>query len=182
MSEPQGKPPTPPATQSGTPPLKDGPGHSDIFDRLAASNETDLIGLVAYGLYQRRKRCWIKDFQARHGRYPTIDERDSYSFGYRDDAIVSLRREAEGVMAAFAEEAIQQQLPELRRDALTTETQSVLSGIDGKIQHLGGYGHHIVGHLVGFLVLVGGFAVLALILRYEPSLGYFYRWFTGQLQ
>jgi hypothetical protein len=102
----QDKPPPAHVPQEG------GPGHSDIFDRLAAGNETDLIGLVAYGLYQRRKRYWIKDFREKHQRFPTATEREEYSFSYRDDAIDALRREAEGVMAAFADEAIQEQLPE----------------------------------------------------------------------
>lgn len=170
------------ATPAESPTLTGGPGHSDIFDRLAAGDETDLVGLVAYGLYQRRKRCWINDFKAKNGRYPTAAERDFYAFGYRDDAIVALRREAEGVMATFAEQAIEEQLPELRRDALTAEIQAVLSSVDNRINHLNGYGHHIVGHLVGFLVLVGGFAVLALILHFEPTFAAIYHWFTGQLQ
>jgi len=105
-----------------------------------------------------------------HKRYPTMRERDSYSFGHRDDALASLRREAEGAMALFAEEAIEEQLPELRRDALSTESQAVLSSIDTRIQLLGGYGHHILGHLAGFVVLVGGVAILTLLINFEPTL------------
>jgi hypothetical protein len=180
MNEQPGKPLTG-GKVSEPQPLNDGPGHSDIFDRLAAGNETDLIGLVAYGLYQRRKRCWIKDFQEKTGRYPSAADREFYAFGYRDDAISALRQEAEGVMATFGEQTIEGQLPELRRDALNAETQAVLSSIDNRINHLNGYGHHIVGHLVGFLVLVGGFAVLALILHFEPTLANIYHWFTDEL-
>jgi hypothetical protein len=179
MSDPQDKPPAPAALPAT---VKDGPGHSDIFDRLSAGQETDLIGLVAYGLYQRRKRCWIEDFRHSHGRFPTSEERDSYAFGYREDAIEALRREAEGAMATFAEEAIQQQLPELRTDALGAETRAVLSGIDEKLTHLGTYSHHIVGHLVGFLVLVGIVALGSFIVRYEPSIEGAYQWFFGKHQ
>jgi hypothetical protein len=177
MSDPQDNPAK--TSPSGPLPLKDGPGHSDIFDRLSA--ETDLVGLVAYGLYQRRKRCWLKDFQTKHKRYPTPEERDSYSFGYRDDAVEALRREAEGGMAVFAEGAIEEQLPELRRGALDSETQAVLGSIDNRLIHLGGYGHHIVGHLVGFVILVGGLAILAVLISYEPSLDGILHWITNHL-
>ena len=175
MSDPRDKPPA--ATLPV--PVKDGPGHSDIFDRLSAGQETDLIGLVAYGLYQRRKRCWMEDFHKKHGRFPTQDERDSYAFSYREDAIEALRGEAEGVMAAFAEEAIQQQLPDLRTDALGAETRAVLSGIDARLNHLGGYWHHIVGHLIGFLLLVGIVALGSFIVRNEPTIEGAYNWVFG---
>jgi hypothetical protein len=65
---------------------------------------------------------------------------------------------------------------ELRADALTAETRAVLSGIDSKLISLGGYGHHIVGHLVGFVALVGIAAIFAMLIAFEPSLEKIFHW------
>jgi hypothetical protein len=73
-------------------------------------------------------------------------------------------------MAVFAQDAVQAQMPELRRVALDTETQAVLSRIYTRLTHLGGYWHHTVGHLVGFLVLVGIVALGSFIVRNEPTI------------
>src|SRR5260370_25905521 len=124
-------------------------GHSDIFDRLSASNDGDLIGLMAYGLYQRRKRAWMEDFRATEGRYPNTKEKQAYAFSYRADAIEALRRDAEAIMAAFADQAIDQRIHEMRTDALAAETHQVITQIHRRLGEIGGYWHHIVGHLVG---------------------------------
>lgn len=148
---------------------KAGPGHSDIFERLSAGDKSDLIGLVAYGLYQRRKRAWIKDFHNAQGRYPSWEERKAYAFSYRGDALGALRSEAENTMAEFAETVVEEQITELRADALSVQTQAVLSGIDQKIERLGRYRHHIIGHLAGFLILVALVALGTLIINFEPT-------------
>ena len=155
------------------------PGHSDIFERLSANDDSDLIGLVAYGLYQRRKRTWLHAFHTQHGRYPSPEERNSFSFGHQADAINALRNEAENVLAAFGESVVEDQIDRLRTDALSAQTQAVLSGIDSKIATVGSYQHHIVGHLAGFLVLVGIIWLGSWIVHYEPSLEKASRWFSG---
>src|SRR5207302_1008283 len=139
----------------GAPNGQGDPGHSDIFDRLAADNEGDLIGLIAYGIYQRRKRAWMKDFCGSNGRHPNAEERGAYAFGYRQDAIESLRGDAESVMAEFAEQAIEERTAEMQANALDAETHEVLTSINRQLTELGGYWHHIVGHMIGFAVLAG---------------------------
>jgi hypothetical protein len=167
----------PPAPAPG--PQDAGPGHSDIFDRLGANAaQTDLVALVAYSLYQQRKRDWQEAFHTKHGRYPNQTERDGHALTYGSAAIADLRTQAEGAMFVFAENIVIQRMSELRIDALSAETRSLLSGIDTKLGHLGGYWHHIVGHIVGFVVLLGiGAIVLALIRFGEPSVGEGLHWF-----
>jgi hypothetical protein len=157
----------------------DGPGHSDIFERLAAHDETDLVGLVAYGIYQRNKRAWIKAHQAKHGKYPSQAERDAFAFSHRESALIALRTQAEGALAAFGEQVVEEQIDALRTDALNAQSQAVLTGIDTKIGKLGSYWHHIVGHLAGFLVLVGIVALSSWIVSYEPSLEKAIHWLYG---
>jgi hypothetical protein len=155
---------------------QEGPGHSDIFERLSAHDESDLVGLVAYGLYQRRKRAWISAFQAKYGRFPSQEERDAYAFTYREGGLIALRTDAEGTLAAFGEQLVEEQIETLRADALSLQTQAVLTGIDTKIEKVGSYWHHIVGHLAGFLVLVGIVALGSWIVSYEPSLEKIKHW------
>jgi hypothetical protein len=183
MSQPpDDKPPSaspdkqPPATSADSA-GEDQAGHSDIFNRLSGAD--DLIGIVAYGIYQRRKRFWIDDFQKDCGRYPTWRERRAYAFGYRQDAILSLREEAEGVMAAFAEDAIDNRIQEMQTDALQAKTYEVLNRVHRRITEIGGYWHHIVGHLVAFFVLAGLVLVVTVTVQYEPSLDKFQSVRTG---
>src|ERR1700686_3307400 len=146
-------------------------GHSDIFERLSANDDADdLIGLIAYGIYQRRKRAWMKDFCDTHNRFPTNEERHAYAFSYRQDAIQALRSDAESIMAAFAQGAIEERTNEMQTDALAAETHEVLTKINRRITEIGGYWHHIVGHLVGFGALAGLVFAVTLIVRYEPTL------------
>jgi len=157
----------------------DGPGHSDIFSRLAADDESDLVGLVAYGLYQRQKRSWIADFREKEGRYPSPAEREAYAFSHRKDAVLALRSDAEGALAVFAERVIEEKIEELRADAASVQTQAVLTGIDTKLERLGGYGHHVVAHIVAFIILVGIVAFGTLAVKFEPTVVGVYHWIFG---
>lgn len=152
------------------------PGHSDIFDRLHAKNDSSLVSIVAYGLYQREKRAWIADFCKQNGRYPDQKEREAFSFGYREPALDALCTDAEGALVSFAEEIIEQRIDEMRTEALDREIRDTLDSINGKIRKLESYKHHIIGHLLGFCVLVGLVAILALIINFEPTLESIYHW------
>jgi hypothetical protein len=153
----------------------DGPRHSNIFAELAA-DDGDIVGLVAYGLYKRRKRAWILDFSEQRMRHPTPQECVEFSFGFRKDALAALRTEAEGAMATFAEQVVEENVEILKRDALTLQMQSVLGGINSKLQSLGSYRHHIIGHLLGFVILVGMVAFGTFIVKFEPSIEGAYNW------
>ncbi len=56
-----------------------------------------------------------------------------------------LRKEADGAMATFAEQVVENNIEQMKRESLDAKTQSML----------GENGHHIIGHRVGFVVLVG---------------------------
>lgn len=53
--------------------------------------------------------------------------------------------------------------------------------IDTKITKLGGYWHHVLGHLIGFVVLVGLVAFGALMIGFEPSLEKVYHWIISHI-
>ena len=67
--------------------------HSDIWDRLVQS-PTDITGLVAYGVYQTRKREWIAACLGRDNALPSEASVKEYSFSIRDSQLESLRSDA----------------------------------------------------------------------------------------
>jgi hypothetical protein len=172
--------PQPTKDEAEANPPVENPGHSDIFERLSAHNEADLVGLVAYGIYQRHKRAWIAAFCEAHERFPSQEERDAHAFSYREGGLAILRTSAEGALAAFGERVVEEQIDALRANALDLQTQAVLQGIDSKITRLDSYRHHVIGHVLGFAFLVLLAAFAGLILKWEPSVEGFYHWFAPE--
>jgi hypothetical protein len=81
--------------------------HSDIWERLIGSASDDLIGIVAYGLYQKEKREWIDYIASTKGCKPSRDEVQQFSYSYRDSALTKLLSQAEGRLSAFGDEITQ---------------------------------------------------------------------------
>lgn len=85
------------------------PHHSTYS--LLATNQTDMIGHVAYALYKRDKLLYCQRVHERHGRAPT----DAEVQGFIDSTHVRLesyRSEAEDLLGVFAAEAFDGQLQE----------------------------------------------------------------------
>ncbi len=104
-----------PATEP-EPPKHDRYVHSDVFDKLI-DDDDDLVGLVAYGLYQLRKREWVAAHLAKNGRSPSEDDVKAYSFHFQEGSLDALTHEAEGIMYRYGEEYVQGRLPELQQVA-----------------------------------------------------------------
>lgn len=153
--------------------------HSNIFDRLVRDKD-DLVGLVAYGLYQRRKRAWMDALKKERGQLPSEQELKDHSFGYQDDAISALRTEAEGILFRFAEQVIASREEKMKFDALTSRISSELGKLTELVVENGGYRHHIVGHIFGFLCLVGLLALLTFAAKHEPTIGSVFEWLFGR--
>jgi hypothetical protein len=160
--------------------------HSHVFDELISSPE-DLPGLVAYGFYKSRKRQWIIEFEQENGRAPTKDECLGYSFGFREQALLALRDEAEGTLFRFAEGVIDSRKPELVSEAfnqrvinelssMKTSFAADISGLREQLKKVTGYRHHIVGHVIGFIVLLLLVFIFSVAIKYEPHLADFFNW------
>ncbi len=150
------------------PPLPDPYIHSDIFDR-AVENNDNLPGLLAYGMYQLRKRRWIYDYHQRNGRFPSLDAVKEYSFSYRDDVLRSLREEADGALYRFAYSVMEERIEEMKLDALNGRILAELEAMGKRVRKVGKLWHHIFGHIVGFVCLVGVIALLTFAVNHEPS-------------
>jgi hypothetical protein len=155
--------------------------HSDIYDRLV-DDDDDLVGLVAYGLYQAQKRRWIQNFLEKHGRMPSEPEVQGYCFIYDDEALHKLIAESDELIFKVTEERINERIGEVATKAFNERAIKEIIGLStnytaetAKITHalgkLSGYKHHIIGHVLGFLVLAGASAIVLLIVKFgEPSL------------
>jgi hypothetical protein len=149
--------------------------HSEMWDRLVESEE-DLPGIVAYGLYQRRKREWIGYYQSHHGHLPPEDQVKNYSAGQRDTASRALKDEARGILFRFGAQYAQEQLPDLQSQALNAATLEKISEFDGKLtairqrlENRTGLGYHLWTHITAFVVVVGLVALIAFAGSYELS-------------
>jgi len=143
--------------------------HSDIFDRLIKGPD-DLSGLVAYGLYQQRKRQWMKAVKDERSCQPSEEELRAHAFGYRDDALTALRNEGESILFRFAEAVIDSRMVKISEEAFNARTTAELFALRGSIKRISGYKHHIVGHVVGFMVLVLLAFIFTVAITYEPHL------------
>jgi hypothetical protein len=71
-----------------------------VFE-LLVQGESDLVGLLAYGLYKQNKRDWLIAHKARDGREPTQAETDAFILGERiPRRIATYRRLAEDMLAS----------------------------------------------------------------------------------
>ena len=158
-------------TANINPPVFPGPPadyiHSPIYEALVESND-DLPGIVAYGLYQKRKRAWLEDYEKKNKRKPCQIELENFSFSFRDDALSALRTEAEGYLFRFASEIMEKQIQDMSEEAFNSRAIQELAALRGTIAKISGYKHHIVGHIAGFVVLVFLAFIFTVAIRYEP--------------
>lgn len=152
--------------------------HSNIFSQLVQFDD-DLTGLVAYGLYQQRKRSWIEAYSKEHGVLPEVEPRKAYAFTYTPKVIDALRKEAESFLLDFAELIKEEAKDEMQLEALNGRLAKELLTLTSKINKISGYRHHVVGHVVGFFSLVILVICASMIIDHEPSVAEFVKQLFG---
>ena len=142
--------------------------HCTIFDQLVQSSDDqdDIVGLLAYGIYEQRKRKWASDFFDEKKRFPSLENLADYDFHYRDEDLISLRQAAEAHFFEYSEAVKDQAIEELKLIALEGRLESELAALNKRT----GYEHHIVGHVIGFVVLVIIAIFVKFAIDYEPSI------------
>jgi len=149
--------------------------HSEMFDRCVR-REDDLPGLVAYAIYQQRKRDWIKNHLDRLRDYLTEAQIKNYSAAFCEPPqINSLRRDADAILTEFAEAIVENRALEMQEQAFNTRTTRELGALSAKIDKISGYKHHIIGHVIGFFVLVVMYVSITYAVNHEPSVRDFMR-------
>ena len=147
--------------------------HSGIFDRLY-TEEDDLVGLIAYGLYQKQKRVWIKNFENESKKSPTVSEVQLYCSGFSGEVLIDLRGKAERILFGMTQNMVEDQTVEMQSVAFNAEATKQLSELNAKINEISGYKHHIIGHIVGFVCLVMLVWLASVLVEREPHLRNFF--------
>lgn len=85
--------------------------------------EDDLIGLLAYGLYERQKRDWVISHRRRNsGRNPSQEEIAAVTSNYLShDLRNTLRERAAHILAGYAETYVEAMEPDIRLATLNGE-------------------------------------------------------------
>lgn len=121
---------------------------------MIVKGPTDLVGLVAYGLYKDQKRDFVKHIWAEKDRAPTESECKSF-YNSKCLEILNLRENAERVLADFVQEATDDYLAEAD-EAYREELKDRLSGT-----FWGGVWQSITGTVLSAVLL--GLVIVALI-------------------
>jgi len=146
--------------------------HSNIYRRLV-QDENDLTGLVAYGLYQARKRAWIADVEQMKKRTPTEEEVKEYCFTYGNNVLVELRQRAEDLIFQVSDKLLDERVDELQERAFNNRAISEVAEIKRLLLEKLGYRHHVIGHVLGFAILVGLAAFITFAVAHEPTIADF---------
>lgn len=103
---------------------------NDMYDAFTNNSESEVLALIAYGLYKREKREWMDRFCEERGRRPTEDDLNDFYINWNPAHIELVKNGANSILAAFAEEAISQEEPEILRKALSGNfAKSIISSI-----------------------------------------------------
>ncbi len=151
--------------------------HSDVWERIVlCCGDDELTAMVAYGLYQHRKREWIEYHKLQHGDLPSEDEVKAYSVSQRDTAINGLINEAEVKMFRFADDYANGQLPTLQKNAFNERTKVELAAARDELKNISkyiksrtGFRHHVTAHILGFAALLVIIAFFTFALNFDKS-------------
>lgn len=94
--------------------------YNSIFESLVGKigQNPSLIGMIAYGLYKQAKREWSDGIRRKHSRGPTDDELDAYFATWTESRLQGAKKEAEQILAQFADEVISNAKPDIEKQAL----------------------------------------------------------------
>ena len=99
--------------------------YNHIFSKLV-DNETDLIGLVAYGLYKNNKIEFLENFKEKNGREPSEDELNNFNeYSCTDNSVQNYIRIAEANINELMNETIFQEVDKQKRDFFNNQTNEI---------------------------------------------------------
>lgn len=101
-----------------TPRRKYNPVFEKLVDGADQDNTSSIAGIVAYSLYKIAKREWVTDFSAEHSRKPNDVELDQYINTWTDSRLSGVRTEANQLLAGFASYVVDQEKPNIVKEAL----------------------------------------------------------------
>ncbi|MEL4073431.1 hypothetical protein WKW50_25335 [Ochrobactrum sp. GPK 3] len=88
------------------------------FDRFIGDDFSDLIGIVAYGIYKNAKREWASAFKREKKRAPTPQELRAYHASWTPTQIENARKSAEQLLSQHAKTVVEKEETRILRKAL----------------------------------------------------------------
>ncbi|MBB2792880.1 UNVERIFIED_ORG: hypothetical protein GGD58_001727 [Rhizobium pisi] len=79
---------------------------------------TDIVGIVAYGIYKNAKREWAMEFRKSYGLPPTAEDLRAYHATWTPAQIQNARNSAAQVMTEYADTVIAAEEPRILREAV----------------------------------------------------------------
>ncbi|MGR9552284.1 hypothetical protein ACU8MG_03820 [Rhizobium leguminosarum] len=95
--------------------------YNRVFEKFVGEGEdgmSDIVGIVAYGIYKNAKREWAMEFRKSYGRPPTGEDLKAYHATWTPAQIQSARNSAAQVMTAYADSVISAEEPRILREAV----------------------------------------------------------------
>ena len=92
--------------------------YNTLYERLVDGSHDTVSGYVAYGIYKKAKREWLREFEARNERSPNGLEIDAYVATWTPQLIENVNDAAASALAEFAESVIADAQPGIVEDAL----------------------------------------------------------------
>jgi hypothetical protein len=132
--------------------------------------EDDLIGLLAYGLYERQKRDFVMGHRKRNGgRSPSDAEIAAINSNYlSSDLRNTLRDRASQILSRYAETYVEAMEPQIQLAALSSDALRQARAMEKMVARRTGFWRQVrVGFVVSFLMilLLGAAFVGAVIFR-----------------
>ncbi|MEZ2130049.1 MULTISPECIES: hypothetical protein [unclassified Sinorhizobium] len=132
--------------------------------------EDDLIGLLAYALYERQKRDWIVSHRKRNsGRDPSESELAAVTSNYlSNDLRNTLRDRASQILSSYAETYVEAVEPQIQLTAVNSDALRQVRKIEKSMTKRVGFWRQVrVGFTVTLLLIIlfGALAVAAVFFR-----------------
>ena len=141
-----------------------------IFKKLV-DDETDLIGLVAYGLYKNNKIEYLEKFKDKNGREPTEDELELFNeHSCTDSSLHNFIKVAETNINDLMNETVYQEVEKQKKeffDNQTTEIKNIVSDLKPK-SPWDGFGMRVLQSFISS-ILVASLIFLIIFIHYQTD-------------
>ncbi len=146
------------------------PGEINVGDLAEAvlefyvEGEDDLIGLLAYALYERQKRDFIVSYRKRNaGRSPNEAEIAAVTSNYLSaDLRNTLRERASQILSSYAETYVEAMEPQIQIVATNSEALRQVRDIEKSVKKRIGFWRQVRVGLTVTLLLITLFAAVAI--------------------
>lgn len=155
------------------------PGETSVSDLSESvldfyiEGEDDLVGLLAYGLYERQKRDWIIGHRRRNsGRTPTEAELAAVTSNYlSQDLRNTLRDRAVQILSSYAETYVEAIEPQIRVSTLSSEALRQARDMEATMRKRSGFWRQLwLGFAVALLVVIALIAAAAGAVLFGPDI------------